>query len=279
MIFTESELQDYRVNGYVIIPCPFPHELTAACSAAVERVSVAPSTVLHDAKRNHYRLKPQTPNSYWCELDHSLPFLQIALHPEIVELGRQMAGDNDIYFRNGGINELAPGRSFVWHRDSEYEYVEFMHYFSGATCENGCLRVIPGSHIGEIDGLMERVKTLRQQDSAPNNSGGGNCADVELPGEVAIEIAPHHMIVRSSRIFHATYANQTQESRLMNHWLFRESSADNHRFDFTKYLTSELIACLTPEQREVLWLGREFSLDTRWAAEREREIGKVYWSV
>ena len=102
---------------------------------------------------------------------------------------------------------------------------------------------------------------------------------MELPGEVALEIDPHHLIVRSSRIFHATYANQTQPSRLMHHWLFRESSAENHRFDFTKYLAPELIERLTPEQREVLWLDREFRLDPAWAGERERELGKVFWSV
>ena len=70
------------------------------------------------------------PGSYWCALDHSLPFLQIILHPEILELARQLEGDEDIYLRNGGINELAPGKSFWWHRDSEMAYTEFMHYFS-----------------------------------------------------------------------------------------------------------------------------------------------------
>ena len=69
MKFTESQIEAYRVNGYVIIPCPFPHELTEACLAAVERVAVEPSTITHDAKRNHYRLKPQLLDSYWSDLD------------------------------------------------------------------------------------------------------------------------------------------------------------------------------------------------------------------
>jgi ectoine hydroxylase-related dioxygenase (phytanoyl-CoA dioxygenase family) len=275
MKFTQSQLEEYRANGYVIIECPFPAELTEACLSAADRVVVPPASIQHDAKQNHYRLKPQIPDSFWCELDHSLPFLQITLHPEIVELAQQLEGDDDIYFRNGGINELAPGRSFHWHRDSEAEYTEFMHYFSGATRANGCLRVIPGSHIGSTDSLKEQVETLRQQKSPDDPSA----ADVELPGEVSLEIAPEHLIVRSSRIFHATWSNRTQDGRLMSHWLFRASDIENHRFDFTKYLTPELIERLTPEQQKVLWLGRDFPLDPRWASERERELGRVVWSI
>ena len=65
----------------------------------------------------------------------------------------------------------------------------------------------------------------------------------------------------------------------MHHWLFRESAAANHRFDFTGYLGPELVERLSEEQREVLWLGRQFDLDPKWDSEREREYGQVQWSV
>ena len=62
-------------------------------------------------------------------------------------------------------------------------------------------------------------------------------------------------------------------------WLFREPEADNHRFRFEEYLTDELVAELSDEQRRVLWLEREFELDPIWAQERERELGRVRWST
>ena len=107
------------------------------------------------------------------------------LHDEIVELARQMADDRDIYFRNGGINELAPGMSFVWHRDSGEEYVEFMHYFSGSSPENGCLRVVPGSHVGPVDELMADVERRRQTER-------GSAADM-LAAE-AVRLLEEHRI-------------------------------------------------------------------------------------
>jgi hypothetical protein len=78
------------------------------------------------------------------------------LHPEVVELARQLEGTDEVYFRNGGINELQPGKSILWHHDYKNDShceqdvasagVEFMHYFGGASAANGCLRIVPASH-------------------------------------------------------------------------------------------------------------------------------------
>ena len=277
MRFNAAQLEQYRTQGYVVVPCPFPPELTRTCLDAVDRAGIDPTANTTDTKGNHYTLKPQVPDSYWCALDHSLPFLNIELHPEIVELAAQLAGDDDIYFRNGGINELAKDLSFVWHRDSGDDYVEFMHYFSGSTPHNGCLRVVPGSHIGSVDGLEAEVIKRRQArgQDAPDRS----VADVELPGEISLSLEPDQLLVRSSRIYHSTWLNQSDAGRLMHHWLFRESSAANHRFHFEEYLTEELVEALTPEQKKVLWIGRGFDLDPKWDGEREREAGRVRWGV
>ena len=112
MKFSEKQLEQYRTEGYVIVDCPFPESLTEACMAAVEEASQDPAEGPADgSKRNHFYLRPQLEDSYWCALDHSLPFMQIILHPEIIELARQLNEDRDIYLRNGGINEQAPNRS------------------------------------------------------------------------------------------------------------------------------------------------------------------------
>lgn len=282
MRFTTAQLEQYDREGYVIIDCPFPQSLTDDCLRAVEEVAIDPQLNTTDSKGNHYRLPPQVPGSYWCDLDHCLRFLRIELHEEIVDLGRQLAGrvpdgDEDVYFRNGGINELAPGRSFKWHRDAEEEYTEFMHYFSSARRSDGCLRVVPGSHEGSAAPWLQQVEQRRQQ--APGDLASVHEDDVELPGEISLEVGNHQLIVRSSRLLHATWVNRSGSGRLMHHWLFRESTADNHRFRFQQYLTAAAIEGLTTQQREVLWLDRDFSLDPKWDGEREREGGQVQWGV
>ena len=279
MQLSSSQLEAYHQDGYVIVDCPFPAKLTDACMRAVDRVSASPVSNDIDTRRNHFRLTPQMPGSYWCALDHALPFLRVILHPGILEIARQLAQCEDIYLRNGSINELAPGKSFWWHRDSEMVYTEFMHYFSGASVEHGCLRVIPGSHLDSAEALKGEAERRRRAQGYPEEYWVDGLADVALPGEVPLEVRPDQLIVRDSRIFHATGLNTSMEGRLMSHWLFRDGSCDDHRFRFEDVLTAELIETLSPEQRDALWLGRGFEIAEAYREERERELGKVMWGV
>ena len=279
MKLSSPQLETYHREGYVIVDCPFPATLTDDCLRAVDKVAADPDSNTTDTKRNHYRLTPQVPGSYWCALDHSLPFLQIILHPEILEIARQLEGDEDIYLRNGGINELAPGKSFWWHRDSEMAYTEFMHYFSGASVEHGCLRVIPGSHVGSVDALKGEAERRRRDQGYPEEYWVEGLVDVELPGEIPVEVRPDHLIVRSSRIYHATGLNTTNDGRLMSHWLFRDGTCDDHRFHFEDVLTEDVIDAFSPGQRDALWLGRDFEIAEGYREEREREKRKVVWGV
>ncbi|MCY3736483.1 MAG: phytanoyl-CoA dioxygenase family protein [Gemmatimonadaceae bacterium] len=280
MKFTQEQLEQYHDLGYVIVDCPFPESLTEACMAAVEGAARDPSEGPADgSKRNHFRLRPQVEDSYWCSLDHSLPFLKIILHPEIVELARQLNGESDIYLRNGGINEQAPDRSVGWHIDGGPGWAEFMHYFSGASRQNGCLRIVPGSHNGPPDSLQERAARLRDERGIPGSPADDGWEDIPLEEEISLEVEPHQLIVRHSRLFHATWLNRTKAGRYMSHWLFHPHTIDNHRFTWGDYLTPELLDTLSPEQREVLWLKRDFDIDPAYDRERSRELGRVKWGV
>jgi len=279
MRLSDTQLNQLQTDGYVIIDCPFDRALTDACLDAVNRVAVTPESIAPDAKQNHYTLSPQFPDSFWCHLDHSLPFLKTELHPEILEIARQLEGSDDIYYRNGGINELAPGRGFLWHRDTEWDYIEFMHYFSDATVEDGCLRVIPGSHVGEKDQWMDEVVMLRSEQCFEDPPKMEGPADVAMMDEIPLEVTSNQLIVRSSKIVHATWKNLGDSGRLMHHWIFRHPTEDNHRFTWRDYLTDELIDSLTEEEKQPLWLDRDFETHQKYAPERERELGKVRWGV
>jgi hypothetical protein len=279
MKLSSDQLSQLDSDGYVIIDCPFPRSLTDACLDTVSRVAVDPVSLSNEAKKNHFSLAPQIPDSSWCTLDHSLPFLQIELHPEIIEIARQLVGTDDIYFRNGGINELAPERGFLWHRNSEWDYIEFMHYFSNASVEHGCLRVIPGSHEGEKEQWMDEVAKRRKTQGYPDSPTMEGPADVEMDYERRLEVSSNQIIVRSSKILHTTWKNQTPTGRLVHHWLFHRGDEPNHRFTWRDYLKPDLIDSLSGEQREVLWLDCSFEIDDKYLGERERELGKISWGV
>ena len=80
MKFSEAQLEQYRTYGYVIVDCPFPERLTEECMAAVEKAAQDPAEGPADGgKRNHFHLRPQLEDSYWCA-PRSLPAVH-ADHP------------------------------------------------------------------------------------------------------------------------------------------------------------------------------------------------------
>ena len=277
MKFSEEQLEQYRTEGYVIVDCPFPESLTEACMTAVERAVQDPSEGPADgSKRNHFYLRPQVEDSYWCTLDHSLPFMQIILHPEIIELARQLNEDRDIYLRNGGINEQAPNRSVGWHIDGGPGWAEFMHYFSGASrVERVSAHRPRQSHwTAHLSPRNSRTR-LREERGIVGSQADDGWEDVALDDEISLEVEPHQLIVRHAKLFHSTWLNRTSDCRYLSHWLFHPHAIDNHRFTWGDYLTPELLDALSPDQQEVLWLDREFDIDPAYDRERSRELGRV----
>eukprot|EP01043_Picozoa_sp_COSAG02_P002909 COSAG02_NODE_68_length_42582_cov_52.351129_45_plen_360_part_00 len=296
--------------GWLVVDAPWPRELTAALRPAVEVATEDPVAVREAGghKWTHHTLKPQLSGSYWTALDHSEDFMAVMLHPEVVELARQLEGTERVFFRNGGINQLRPGSAILWHHDYKRDVsalpevpsagVEFMHYFGGASKANGCLRIIPGSHAlpdgrrylnpSDPTRFDELLATHRPDADTSQQMTDGLLADVGLPGEVSIELTPDQLLVRSTAIYHASWANETAEGRLMHHWLYRPvvegepidgEHCGNHRFHWEEYLTTQLIAALSPGQREVLMLDEKFEIDPVYYGEREKELGSVRWGT
>lgn len=268
-------------DGFVVIPMPAPPDLVRACWRAFEAEAARcggrppPGVKLG----HHYRLHPQRAGSYWSQLDHSWPFLALELSAPMLDLAEGLVGEADFFYRNGGINELAPGLAFPWHRDTEDAYIEFMHYLSPASRETGCLRVVPGSHRLRVDVLHARLARARVA------AGVGQPAvfpsvqlDAPMVGEAAVEVGPADLLLRSSRIFHATYRNQGPVGRVMHHWLFRERASGDHRFRFRDCLSGELTAKLTPRQRRALSLDELVTIHPRHRNEYEREHADVRWT-
>ena len=121
------------------------------------------------------------------------------------------------------------------------------------------------------------------------NPGGwkdGAAEDVAMPGEVDLELSPDQLLVRNTRIFHATHVNREPEARLMNHWGFKTAGDISHgssplalgRMRFDDCLTPTLLAALTTEQKSVLRIGRHYALDPAFEEERTREKG-VQWGT
>ena len=87
----------------------------------------------------------------------------------------------------------------------------FMYYLTDTRRKNGCLRVVPGSHINDNDllPLLDEAHTpelLRAADpSRPAFS--------DRPDEVDVPIKAGDLLIGDSRLLHASHANESDERR------------------------------------------------------------------
>ena len=241
MLLTNEQLAVYEADGYIVVPAPWPTKLTVRLQSAVDQVA-ASEHILEElnagARSTQWRLQPQPDTGSGANvLDQSFEFLQVMLHPEVIELARQLEG-SDVFFRNGGINELRPDRSILWHHDYKNDPfttqkptagVEFMHYFGGADTNNGCFRVIPGSHStpqrkfaedspSPFEKQLQKCRAAAGVDSTNWSDAPGrdtHPVDIKLPGERSIVLNPNQLLVRSTTLFHASHNNCTNRGRLM----------------------------------------------------------------
>lgn len=107
-----------------------------------------------------------------------------------------------------------------------------------------------------------------------------------MPGEVYIELRPEQLLVRSTRIFHGTRLNVTNDARLMSHWGFKirgdavraSSPAATGRMRWEDRLTPAALAALSPAQQRLLRIGGDFDMDPVFESERAREAD-VRWGT
>ena len=137
-MLTDSQIIQYRSDGFV---------------TPDYRV---PDSVLADIRDAHSRLVTRHPEfSDYCSalLAYDTWYLTVARIPEILDMVAQVIGDNIALWNCSFFAKPAKvGTKTPWHQDGEYWPIEPLATctvwiaIDASTPENGCLRVIPGSH-------------------------------------------------------------------------------------------------------------------------------------
>jgi ectoine hydroxylase-related dioxygenase (phytanoyl-CoA dioxygenase family) len=140
-MLTDAQLEHYRDLGYVIPDFRLPE------------------SVVEDLRADHARLVTRHPElRQYCPnlLHYDLRFLEIARTPEIVAMVSQILGP-DLALWNSSLfaKPATDGKRTPWHQDGQYWPIRPLATctvwiaLDDSTTENGCLRVIPGSHHGQ----------------------------------------------------------------------------------------------------------------------------------
>ena len=137
-MLTQEQIERYRTDGYVIPDYRVPE------------------SVLADIRAAHERLVARHPEfTDYCPalLAFDTSFLMVARIPEILDMVEQLIGPNIALWNSSFFAKPARnGTRTPWHQDGEYWPIRPLATCSAwiavdaSTTENGCLRVIPGSH-------------------------------------------------------------------------------------------------------------------------------------
>jgi hypothetical protein len=106
---------------------------------------------------------------------------------------------------------------FAWEDDRSYEnpppQLFAMYYLTDTTRENGCLRVIPGSHV--------RENPLHRLLAEPHSKDLGAADDLgrpefsDRPDETDVPVAAGDLLIGDARLLHAAHDNATDERRTL----------------------------------------------------------------
>jgi len=164
-------------------------------------------------------LLEKNPNLRGEQLHHNLmthdPFwVRLISDPRLLDIAEQFVGPNIGLFASHYISKPPlTGQEVLWHQDGGYWPLEPMKVVTlwlaidRADQENGCMRVIPGTH------KLELVEML-------DSSAKGAVLDRETPPEyveedkaVDIVLDPGDVEVHHPNIIHGSYANRSPRRR------------------------------------------------------------------
>jgi ectoine hydroxylase-related dioxygenase (phytanoyl-CoA dioxygenase family) len=191
---------DYERDGYVIYRNVLSPDLVEEASGHVDWL-----------QEQHPDVRPE-------QLHHTLltddPFwVRLVSDPSLVDIAASFIGQDVALFASHYICKPPfSGEPVLWHQDAAYwplepmEVVTLWLAIDRSSPENGCVRVIPGSHRKEVFGL-------RSNDEVPSVFGTESAVEVDESEAVDMVLEPGDVEVHHPNILHSSRANLSPNRR------------------------------------------------------------------
>lgn len=200
---TAAQIATYERDGYVSPIRIMSEDAAAELRARLEAVEATQGGPMAGA----LRFKP-----------HMLyTFLDDLVHDDgLLDAVEDVLGPNILCWASAFFTKEAHDDGFVsWHQDSTYwglstpEVTTAWVALSPSTSENGCMRVIPGSHTAE---QISHTDTHHES----NMLSRGQVIDTEIDEGKAVDIVlkPGEMSLHHVRLIHGSEANRSEDRRI-----------------------------------------------------------------
>lgn len=214
----------FQQQGYLIVPDLLSRGEVAECQREVQRLHqlAADLEASQDPLSNHFQREPfsQAPNHNGLPVLRKIEntralspcFTELAAHPRLVAIVQSLLGADLLLFRSTLMLKPAfHGSAHALHQDSAYwpmeppALVTASIALDDATPDNGCIKVIPGSHHW---GLQEWGHIAQEQEAPLTNRD-----DLDRSRQIDVPLAAGSAVLFHSLMVHGSGPNQTDRPR------------------------------------------------------------------
>jgi ectoine hydroxylase-related dioxygenase (phytanoyl-CoA dioxygenase family) len=202
-ILTDAARARYAEDGYWFPLDVLTPDEVAAARAALERFEAAQGHPVAGAQRSKSHLL-----FTWVDA--------LIRHPRILDAVEDLIGPDILCWNTlWWIKEPGSDAFVSWHQDLRYwgldtsELVTVWLALSPATRESGCMRVLPGSHRGELLPHRDEYK-----DANLLTRGQEIAVPIDESRTVAMELRPGQASFHNVRLAHASAANRSRDRRI-----------------------------------------------------------------
>ncbi len=195
-----AALEKYDRDGYVLFP------------------DVLDQDLIDEASDHVAWLHKTYPDRRGEDLSHELVakdafWVRLVSDPRLLDLAEQFIGPDIALFASHYISKPAyTGKAVLWHQDGAYWPLEPMKVVTmwlaidDSTVDNGCLRVVPGSH-------KQNIQDLRDRDDIDSVLGSEIAAEVDEADAVDLQLTRGSVDVHHPNIIHGSKANTSPNRR------------------------------------------------------------------
>ena len=182
--------------------------------------------------------------------------------PAALDALKSMGYDDPRFTSGYVISKPAKSPPLFWHHDwacwgdpgafdAVPQQLFLMYYLVDTTPENGCLRVLPGSHVHENPLHRELSEAHSQELSAAKNLDRVEFSS--RPDEVDVCVKAGDLVIGDSRILHASHSNDSDARRtVLTLWFHPDMAAlDEGTQGYIKGLASKVPEHWTAEKQQL----------------------------
>ena len=208
---TDEDLWYFTHNGFYKVPELLPDDLIDRLNAATDRqIQIGEPPIVREN-----RDEPITPGNIRRIskiLDRDPVYLEAAQHPIILDALENILGPNiELVTNKHNHMMIRPGRSYPvpWHSgESPYSYllVTASIFLEESNLENGCIRIVPGSH--------QRPFRYQGREDPEERRPKGEFREVELyRRSLPVPMPRGGVLLFIDRCYHGSDINETDSSR------------------------------------------------------------------